>query len=248
MFGSNSYLGLTNHPEIIKAAKDHGIPIRIGVNAGSLEPGLPRTPEGVIESAIRWVSFAEEMDFHNIVISAKMSDPMATVKAYRLLCERRRLARLDARQFGADSRPKDIEHDFGGYIGGPAKLPGIWSSLFKTYFYLNIEKFKITGGVNRPTLSIPSMLERNGNFTDWTDSSGAIIPVYDPATTVIEGGKVSRQPFPGNIIPHDRFANSLALAWFKYLPEPNKPGALNNYLVPQPVPDTILGDPRIIKK
>ncbi len=149
---------------------------------------------------------------------------------------------LNARQFGADSRPKDIEHDFGGFIGGPAKLPGIWSSLFKTYFYLNIEKFKITGGVNRPTLSIPSMLERNGNFTDWTDSSGAIIPVYDPATTVIEGGKVIRQPFPGNIIPHDRFANSLALAWFKFLPEPNKPGALNNYLVPQPVPDTILGD------
>ncbi len=149
---------------------------------------------------------------------------------------------LNARQFGADKRPKDIEHDFGGFIGGPVKLPGVWSSKFRTYFYTNIEKFYIRGGVSRPTLSIPSMKERNGDFTDWLDADGKIIPVYDPATTRFVDGKIVRDPFPGNIIPHARFANSLALEWFKFLPQPTNDQPLNNYLVPEPVPDTILGD------
>ncbi len=149
---------------------------------------------------------------------------------------------LNARQFGADRRPKDIEHDFGGSIGGPVKLPGLWSSKFKTYFFTNIEKFYIRGGVNRPTISIPSLKQRNGDFTDWVDADGRLISIYDPATTARVDGRIVRQPFSGNVIPRARFANSLALQWFKYLPEPNKPGPLNNYLVPTPVPDTILGD------
>jgi hypothetical protein len=90
---------------------------------------------------------------------------------------------LNARQFGADKRSKDIEHDAGGYIGGPVKVPGLWSSKFKTYFYFNFEAFRITGGVNRPTLSIPSMKERNGDFSDWKDADGKLIPVFDPAST-----------------------------------------------------------------
>ena len=153
-----------------------------------------------------------------------------------------RNTKLNARQWGADERPKDIEHDFGGFIGGPIKAPGVWSSKVKSYFYTNVEKFYIRGGVNRPTLSIPSLKERQGDFTDWTDSTGNLIPVYDPATTSIVNGKVFRDPFPGNVIPTNRFANSLANAWLKYLPNPTNSQPVNNYLVPTPVPDTILGD------
>lgn len=174
----------------------------------------------------------------NIMVTSKSG----TNEFHGSLYEYLRNTALNARQFGADTRPKDIEHDFGGSIGGPVKIPGLWSSKFKTYFFTNIEKFRITGGVNRPTLSIPSLKERNGDFTDWRDADGALIPIFDPATTRNVGGQIVRDQFPGNIIPQDRIANSIAKQWFQYLPDPTNGSPLNNYLVPQPVPDTILGD------
>jgi hypothetical protein len=153
---------------------------------------------------------------------------------------------LNARQFGADTRPKDNEHDFGGFIGGPVKLPGLWSSLFKTYFYTNFEKFYIRGGVNRPTLSIPSLKQRQGDFTDWRDAAGNLIPIFDPASTRVVDGQIVRDQFAcngvANVICPSRIQNSLALQWFKFLPQPTNDRPLNNYLVPTPVPDTILGD------
>ena len=51
----------------------------------------------------------------------------------------------------------------------------------KSYFYFNYEGYRQTGGSNQPTLSIPSSQERNGDFSDWRDASGNLIPIYDPA-------------------------------------------------------------------
>lgn len=73
-------------------AKERGIPIRIGVNAGSLEKDLLAkyngpTPEGMVESALRHVRLLEEANFTDIVISLKASSVPATIAAYRLLAE-----------------------------------------------------------------------------------------------------------------------------------------------------------------
>lgn len=78
--------------EIAKAAKDAGVSIRIGVNAGSLEPSLlhkhgKATAEALVESAVWEASLFEEHDFHDFKISVKHSDPIVMVKAYRLLAE-----------------------------------------------------------------------------------------------------------------------------------------------------------------
>ena len=78
---------------IAKAAKDAGVSIRIGVNAGSLEPSLLQkygkaTPEALVESAVWEASLFEEHDFHDVKISVKHNDPVTMVKAYRLLAER----------------------------------------------------------------------------------------------------------------------------------------------------------------
>jgi len=90
---------------------------------------------------------------------------------------------LNARQFGVPTRPKDIENDFGGTVGGPIKIPGLWSANHKAYFFLAHERFRVRGGASTPVLSIPSQKERNGDFSDWVDSDGKLIPVFDPATT-----------------------------------------------------------------
>ncbi|MCM3300666.1 flavodoxin-dependent (E)-4-hydroxy-3-methylbut-2-enyl-diphosphate synthase [Streptomyces pseudogriseolus] len=78
--------------EIARAAKDHGTPIRIGVNAGSLDRRLLQkygkaTPEALAESALWEASLFEEHDFRDIKISVKHNDPVVMVEAYRQLAE-----------------------------------------------------------------------------------------------------------------------------------------------------------------
>ena len=79
--------------EIARAAKDAGISIRIGVNAGSLDKRLlakygKATPEALVESAVWEASLFEEHDFHDFKISVKHNDPVIMVAAYELLSER----------------------------------------------------------------------------------------------------------------------------------------------------------------
>ncbi|KFG77052.1 flavodoxin-dependent (E)-4-hydroxy-3-methylbut-2-enyl-diphosphate synthase [Streptomyces mutabilis] len=76
--------------EIARAAKDHGTPIRIGVNAGSLDKRLLQkhgkaTPEALVESALWEASLFEEHDFRDIKISVKHNDPVVMIEAYRQL-------------------------------------------------------------------------------------------------------------------------------------------------------------------
>ncbi|GAA2178037.1 flavodoxin-dependent (E)-4-hydroxy-3-methylbut-2-enyl-diphosphate synthase [Arthrobacter parietis] len=79
--------------EIAAAAKAAGTSIRIGVNAGSLDPRLLQkygkaTPEALVESAVWEASLFEEHDFHDFKISVKHNDPVVMVRAYELLAER----------------------------------------------------------------------------------------------------------------------------------------------------------------
>ncbi|MBA8826213.1 (E)-4-hydroxy-3-methylbut-2-enyl-diphosphate synthase [Saccharopolyspora lacisalsi] len=79
--------------EISQAAKDHGTPIRIGVNAGSLDKRLMdkhgrATPEALAESALWEAGLFAEHDFHDVKISVKHNDPVVMVRAYELLAER----------------------------------------------------------------------------------------------------------------------------------------------------------------
>jgi (E)-4-hydroxy-3-methylbut-2-enyl-diphosphate synthase len=78
---------------IARAAKDAGVSLRIGVNAGSLDPRLlekygKATPEALVESAVWEASLFEEHDFHDFKISVKHNDPVVMVRAYELLAER----------------------------------------------------------------------------------------------------------------------------------------------------------------
>ena len=78
---------------IAAAATDAGVSIRIGVNAGSLDPRLlakygKATPEALVESAVWEASLFEEHGFHDFKISVKHHDPVVMVRAYELLSER----------------------------------------------------------------------------------------------------------------------------------------------------------------
>src|SRR5205809_2032947 len=176
------------------------------------------------------------------------------------LYEYHRNTALNARQFDIARRPQDIEQDFGGTIGGPIKIPWLaWTDRKKTYGFFNYEQFIRRGGVTAPTVSIPSLKERAGDFTDWRDAAGNLIPIYDPATTRRDPntGQFIRDQFmgcdgstPNVICPSDpRLQNSLARQWLRYLPTPTNDQPLNNYTLPVPITgnvnsDTILSDMR----
>jgi len=78
--------------QVVSAAADRNIPIRIGVNSGSLEKDLLKqhggaTAEAMVESALRHIRILEDLDFRAIKISLKASDIPRTLRAYRLLAE-----------------------------------------------------------------------------------------------------------------------------------------------------------------
>ncbi|NLB42306.1 MAG: flavodoxin-dependent (E)-4-hydroxy-3-methylbut-2-enyl-diphosphate synthase [Clostridiales bacterium] len=78
---------------VVQAAKDKGIPIRIGVNSGSLQRDILQKyggvcPEALVESAMRHVDILRELDFHDIAISVKSSDVMEMIECYRLISKK----------------------------------------------------------------------------------------------------------------------------------------------------------------
>jgi (E)-4-hydroxy-3-methylbut-2-enyl-diphosphate synthase len=79
--------------EVVRACKDRGVPIRIGVNAGSLEKPLLEkyghpSPEAIVESAFGHIRILEDLNYTNIKVSLKASDVLTTVAAYRLFSEK----------------------------------------------------------------------------------------------------------------------------------------------------------------
>jgi len=155
---------------------------------------------------------------------------------------------LLAKQWGLQGDKAPFKkNNYGVNIGGPVKVPGLWGDRWKSYFYFDYEGYRQTGGSNSPTLSIPSLAERNGDFRDWRDATGNLIPIYDPATIkVLADGSVVKQQFMGcdghtpNVICPDRIS-AIVKPWLAALPNPTSGGPTNNYLAPA-IPDTILGN------
>jgi hypothetical protein len=115
---------------------------------------------------------------------------------------------------------------YGATIGGPIYLPFIgskgrryWSGKDRSFFFFAFEGLKDV--FPEPGLyTVPTAAQRSGDFSAMLPS----IVIYDPATArTVTGGRVQRDPFPGNKIPQNRF-NPIAANFLKYYPLPNQPG------------------------
>lgn len=77
---------------VVSAAKEHSLPIRIGINLGSLEKDLEKqfglTPAAMVESALRNIKILEDLDFHDIIVSLKASDVPKTIEACELFSKK----------------------------------------------------------------------------------------------------------------------------------------------------------------
>lgn len=126
---------------------------------------------------------------------------------------------FDARNFFAASIPKLRLHQFGGSLGGPVRKN-------RTHFFASWEQTRqTTGGPSIQT--VPTELQKAGDFSRTLNAAGALVVIYDPATT---SGNV-RQAFPGNRIPAERI-DPVAKAAAAFWPAPNQPGNIagaNNF-------------------
>jgi hypothetical protein len=128
-------------------------------------------------------------------------------------------------------RQRSNINTFGGNVNGPV----LKNKLFFAYSYEGIRQ-----SIPDPfTTSIPTPLQRTGDFSQTKQSNGQLQVIYDPLTTRTDAnGKLIRDPFPGNIIPANRI-NPVAKSALAFLPAPNAAGdslGLNNYVNSSAVP------------
>ncbi len=121
-------------------------------------------------------------------------------------------------------------NEFGFAIGGPVYVPKVYNGKNRTFFFFNYERIPDRSPDN-VTDTVPTVPQRSGDFSQTTTTSGALIVIYDPSTTVPNPstpGSYTRTAFPGNVIPSSRI-NPIALNLLQYYPLPNLPGNSNNW-------------------
>jgi hypothetical protein len=145
---------------------------------------------------------------------------------------------FDGRDFFSPSKPRYIQNQFGGSLGGPIVIPHVFDGHKRTFFFLDYEGFRTRQGTTQNVV-LPSLAERGGNFSDlltgqtFTDPcTGAVYDlgqIFDPntthAATCLNGSTgFARTPVPGNVLSSSQIVapatNTLAL-----VPLPNSPGS-----------------------
>lgn len=109
------------------------------------------------------------------------------------------------------ARPRYRFNTFGYYVDGPVYLPKVFPHKDKLFFYFAQEFLPTTSPSSLIKLTVPTALERQGDFSQSYTSSGALIPIINPATG---------QPFPGNRVPAS-LINPAGQALLNYFPSPN---------------------------
>ncbi|MEJ7608979.1 MAG: Plug domain-containing protein [Bryobacteraceae bacterium] len=145
---------------------------------------------------------------------------------------------FNARPWGAATRPRVQQNDYGLYLGGPIRWRALWNNKVKTYFFGHHERFRSVGATTKPILTVPTERMRSGDFGEWPNpiydpNTTRPNPTYDPsAATGPNNLPFLRQQFMGcngtqlNVIcgTDPRIQSSLAQNWLKLVPLPNRPG------------------------
>ncbi len=133
---------------------------------------------------------------------------------------------FDARNFFDSDNNKLRRNQFGASLSGPVYIPRLYNGSNRTFFLFSWESYRQVIGQSQLS-RVPTLLERQGDFSQTVDANGKAVTVKDP----INGGT-----FAGNRIPLSRFS-PVALKLLDYYPMPNRLGA-NNYGMTAPTPSS----------
>lgn len=185
------------------------------------------TVEGTQEFKVQSNTFAAEFGGSgggvvNIVTKS------GTNEFHGALFEFIRNSEFDANPFFSNARNIPLasfkRNQFGAAVGGPVLIPKLYNGRDKTFFFVSWETLIERGGVPF-TSSVPTDLQKTGDFSQTFNAAGAQMIIYDPKTTIYDAatGKYSRSPFPRNVIPADRI-NPIAANFMKMFPVPTDAG------------------------
>lgn len=113
-------------------------------------------------------------------------------------------------------------HTFGYSVGGPVVIPKVYDGRNRTFFFHNFEGYRDVLPT-RSLLSVPTVAERGGDFSQRVDRNGRLLQIFDPTTTVPVAGQTNRytrSPFPNNVVPQARI-DAVARNLVGYYPDPN---------------------------
>jgi hypothetical protein len=133
---------------------------------------------------------------------------------------------FDANDFFANSAGEGKApirfNQFGGALGGPVYIPKVYDGRNKTFFFFAYEGLRWDRAYTT-TGTMPTALQRVGDFSQTFNQAGQQITVYDPNSTVLTNGQYTRTPLPGNRMATSQI-NPVALNMVPYLPLPNTTG------------------------
>jgi hypothetical protein len=139
---------------------------------------------------------------------------------------------FDANGYNANSAGTPKQHfernQFGYALGGPVRLPKFYDGRNRTFFFTDFEGLR-QSAAGSFFATVPTALERKGDFSQTFDTNGVLITIYDPATTQLDPNRPTgttryiRAPFVGNVIPSGRFDKAGGNILSNY-PLPNRAG------------------------
>jgi hypothetical protein len=128
-----------------------------------------------------------------------------------------------AKRAGTAALPNVEFNKYGGAVGGPVRLPGLYNGKNRTFFHFGLDIDKNTSDTSILT-TVPTPLERSGNFSETRDAQGRLFTIYNPFDTYRnEAGTVLRRPFPGNIVPAS-IQSPIARKVLEFYPQPTSEG------------------------
>ncbi len=128
---------------------------------------------------------------------------------------------FDAKGFYNSVLPIDRENNYGFTVGGPVALPHLYNGRDKTFFTFALD-FGKSNNTNTNLGTVPTALEKTGDFSDFVDSKGNVIPIYDPTT-----GQQFQYQGRLNVIDPTRIS-PLSASIIPSIPDPDRPGLVNN--------------------
>jgi hypothetical protein len=193
-----------------------GVPITDSTNRAVIIP----TMEAVMEVKIQASTYDAEVGrtgggMFNTFLKSGSNQVHGSLLGY--LREKQFLANNFFNNRNGVARPDQPFRNFGGSLGGPVWIPRLYDGRNKSFWFVSQEAYRQKSGLSRE-FALPTALERAGDFSRSLDRAGAVQPVFDPLTSQLgANGAVSRQQFPGNIIPASRL-NPIGLKLASYYP------------------------------
>jgi Carboxypeptidase regulatory-like domain len=175
--------------------------------------------EMVQEFRVERTTFAAQFGLGQGALTYQMAS--GTNKYHGDLFEINRNSFFDSKGFFNTTVPTDHENNYGFTVGGPISIPKLYDGRNRTFGHYSQEWYK-QNNENTNSSTVPTALEKTGDFTDFVDSNGNIIPIYDPTT-----GKQFEYEGRLNVIDPARISKNSA-SLLQYLPDPDRPGLDSN--------------------